>query len=174
MVPHYHVRLPDGSITRRSYNPPGYEDVNRTVTGVSDHLVLAEGESVFRVEDEIIPLLEEAEEQLRAWLLPIYKNATRLHRAIYVDKEGLKVVAKIWTFTNEYTIKCCVDGVNSLSKAYLGATCSSRKSRAGETWTRGCDLPDGKMNESTWNSIVLGILSQETQEVKSIKWKEKR
>ena len=44
---------------------------------------------------------------------------------------------------------------------YLGCTMSNRKGRAGEDWTRGHDLPDGKFTDSTWNKIKLAILKTE-------------
>lgn len=47
------------------------------------------------------------------------------------------------------------------NKGYLGCTASTRKSRAGEDWTRGNDLPDGPFNKNTWNKIILGILRYE-------------
>lgn len=51
---------------------------------------------------------------------------------------------------------------NIVAKAgYLGCTMSNRKGRAGEDWTRGHDLPDGKCNRSTWDKIKLAILKTE-------------
>ena len=44
---------------------------------------------------------------------------------------------------------------------YLGCTMTKRKSRAGEDWTRGHDLPDGKFVQSTWDKIKLAILKTE-------------
>lgn len=35
------------------------------------------------------------------------------------------------------------------------------KSKVGEWWTRGNDLPDGKFNELTWNRIVNAIIGYE-------------
>ena len=40
---------------------------------------------------------------------------------------------------------------------YLGCIASTRKPRAGEDWTRGSDLPDGKYSEKTWNEIVKRV-----------------
>ena len=51
---------------------------------------------------------------------------------------------------------------NIVAKAgYLGCTMSNRKGRAGEDWTRGHDLPDGKFDYSTWRHIKLAILRAE-------------
>lgn len=46
-------------------------------------------------------------------------------------------------------------------ESYLGCTMSNRKGRAGEDWTRGHDLPDGKFTYSTWNHIKLAMLRTE-------------
>jgi len=46
-------------------------------------------------------------------------------------------------------------------KSYLGCQVSTRKSRAGEDWARGNDLPDGDFTKETWNSIVEAIVRYE-------------
>ncbi len=46
-------------------------------------------------------------------------------------------------------------------RTYLGCTSSNRKPRAGEDWTRGNDLPDGKFTRETWESIKSGIIRNE-------------
>ena len=53
-----------------------------------------------------------------------------------------------------YHITCTEDG-------YLGSSCSCRKPRAGEDWTRGHDLPDGRFNRKTWNMIKHAIMRNE-------------
>ena len=45
--------------------------------------------------------------------------------------------------------------------AYLGCTMSSRIVRAGETWTRGNDLPDGEFARHTFDRITKSILALE-------------
>ena len=37
--------------------------------------------------------------------------------------------------------------------------------RAGEDWTRGNDLPDGKLTKETWSSILRGIICYELEDV---------
>ena len=44
---------------------------------------------------------------------------------------------------------------------YLGCLTSNRKYRAGEDWTRGHDLSDGKFIQNTWDRIKLAILKTE-------------
>jgi len=44
---------------------------------------------------------------------------------------------------------------------YLGCGANSRKTRAGEDWHRGNDLPDGPFNHETWEAIKDAIISYE-------------
>ncbi len=75
------------------------------------------------------------------------------------DKQGEKKL-KISMFTNENVYH--ITGVDKDGKdGYLGATMSHRKPSAGETWTRGRDLADGKFNKETWEKIKDNIISCE-------------
>lgn len=49
----------------------------------------------------------------------------------------------------------------AVTETYFGCQVSSRKQRAGETWFRGNDLPDGKFDEETWVRMKNAILSYE-------------
>ena len=49
----------------------------------------------------------------------------------------------------------------SEDEGYLGCTSSVRKSRAGEDWTRGNDLADGKFTRETWDRIKNDIIAYE-------------
>ncbi len=55
--------------------------------------------------------------------------------------------------------------INAVSRTdgnhYIGCNVSARKSRAGEDWIRGNDLPDGPFNKETWNKIVYAIVNYE-------------
>ena len=46
-------------------------------------------------------------------------------------------------------------------KSYLGCQVNARKSRAGEDWVRGNDLPDGEFNKKTWDRIIYAIVCYE-------------
>jgi len=48
-------------------------------------------------------------------------------------------------------------------KSYLGCTVSARKSRPGEDWQRGNDLPDGPFNNKTLEQIKNGIIAYELE-----------
>jgi hypothetical protein len=47
----------------------------------------------------------------------------------------------------------------------LACMASARKPRAGETWTRGNDLPDGPLSLDTWHRILASIVSYEMVKV---------
>ena len=64
-----------------------------------------------------------------------------------------RVNVKFFTAEHSYSI--------SATKTYLGCIASCRKSRPGETWTRGSDLSDGKHTKETFDKIVRDIVSYE-------------
>ncbi|MBA7649375.1 hypothetical protein ES703_57172 [subsurface metagenome] len=68
----------------------------------------------------------------------------------------------IYTETHRYRISA-LDRSND--DGYLGCTASTRKPRAGEDWTRGNDLPDGKFTRETWEHIKNAIIKYELIEL---------
>jgi hypothetical protein len=46
-------------------------------------------------------------------------------------------------------------------KNYIGCNVTTRKTRAGEQWNRGNDLPDGPFNQETWKKIIYAIVNYE-------------
>lgn len=71
---------------------------------------------------------------------------------------------QIFTFTNRYTIFA----IERSDGGYLGCGSSSRKSRPGEDWIRGNDLPDGKLTKDTWNNILHGIICYELEDISNV------
>jgi|GEM_PF-2088230 len=63
----------------------------------------------------------------------------------------------IYTFTHAYAFR--------ITRTYLGCTAGTRMPRAGEEWTRGSDLPDGKFTKETLVQILGAILFYEAQKV---------
>ena len=63
----------------------------------------------------------------------------------------------IYTVTNAYAFR--------ITSAYLGCTAGTRMPRAGEDWSRGNDLPDGKFTKETLTKILGAILFYESQKV---------
>ena len=125
---------------------------------------------------------------LKTWLSEIYPPE-QIDRGIMVDVPKRRVVAKIWTATNEYTITAvilaadpeAVDDVrrcrlenpdDALAASYFGAASVSRFQRPGETWNRGNDLPDGRFSAETWRKILAGIVRYEARGIKSTRWRE--
>lgn len=72
--------------------------------------------------------------------------------------EGNRVLLKLFTDNNEYSI---IAHPSKDDKGYLGCVSSCRKPRAGETWTRGSDLPDGPYNDKTALNILKSIIGYE-------------
>lgn len=92
--------------------------------------------------------------QINEWLSELLYRTNNIEDHFILKKENFERQSfQFYTKDNKYYL---VFGEN-----YLGCTVSSRKSRAGEDWTRGNDLPDGKFNEKTWNRIKNAIISYE-------------
>ena len=92
--------------------------------------------------------------QLIEWLKEIVPHSGNL--GYYIKETPSKhfdMGLLLFTDTHIYHI--------SAKKGYLGCTSSTRKHRAGEDWTRGGDLPDGKFNRKTWEAIKNAILRYE-------------
>ena len=80
------------------------------------------------------------------------------HKYINVTVNGDDVFGvTIYTVTNAYAFR--------ITTAYLGCTAGTRMPRAGEDWTRGNDLPDGKFAKETLINILGAILFYEAQKV---------
>ena len=81
-----------------------------------------------------------------------YRNPHKMIPDDFDDREGHLNVT-IWTNDHEYHIYA--------SSTHLGCIASTRKPRAGETWTRGNDLPDGAFSKKTFDSIIRKIAGYE-------------
>ena len=66
----------------------------------------------------------------------------------------LRTNVNVYSHDYCYHITCTEEG-------YLGSSFTCRKPRAGESWHRGNDLPDGKFNRETWESIKAAIIKNE-------------
>lgn len=72
---------------------------------------------------------------------------------------GIRI--RIYTDRNRYTISAHANTVHGDDRGYLGCVATNRKPRAGEDWSRGNDLADGKLEEETWRRILADIVSYE-------------
>lgn len=75
--------------------------------------------------------------------------------------DEIKIKFKFYTDNYEYTVSAIERIPKANKRSYLGCTMNCRKSRPGEDWIRGNDLPDGLLNEVTWNRIKNAIIRNE-------------
>ncbi len=75
--------------------------------------------------------------------------------------DGKEVVHRFRLYTRDHSYAIVAKQNQTKTGGYLGCVASARKPRAGEDWTRGRDLADGKFSEETWNKIKNDILSFE-------------
>lgn len=75
---------------------------------------------------------------------------------------GTVITRKICFYTNDnqYFITA-IERSDGDDNSYLGCQVTTRKCRAGENWTRGNDLPDGKFTKKTWDMIINAIVNYE-------------
>lgn len=109
-------------------------------------------------------------EDFKSWLGNIGKFSRTPRNIEVVTDEGEgygngvwseRYAVYIYTDNNRYTITAR----DSNDSNYLGCTASNRKPRAGETWTRGNDLADGKLTKKTWHAILGDIVSYEMVDI---------
>ena len=81
-----------------------------------------------------------------------------------------RITVRLFTKSNRYCITSYRATLKK-PKGYLGCIVISTTPKVGETWTRGCDLPDGPNNNKTWNSIIKSIASYEI--IKLECWRDK-
>lgn len=104
--------------------------------------------------------LEEMKSTLEGWMSNSfgYRGYTS-EECMDVNIDTGVISIKLFTSINEYSIRARFP--KDTSEGYLGAIASSRMPRAGETWTRGGDLPDGIFSKDTWDNIVGSIVGYE-------------
>ena len=93
--------------------------------------------------------------QLVAWLEQFSRFASKKIEVVRNDETKFR--SNFYTDRNVYTI--------SATETYLGCTAATRKSRPGEKWNRGSDLPDGLFLEKTFLNILGAILFYELKDV---------
>lgn len=103
-------------------------------------------------------------DQLKDWLRALgrFINVSEFAK---IDREELDVEQgeeriSITIFTNDYSYHIRGRDVYN-EDGYLGAVMSSRKPKAGESWTRGRDLADGPFTKRTWEKIKDDIIGCE-------------
>ncbi len=99
-----------------------------------------------------------SEEEYRDYLFPPHSGNEEQRAKFGLCGDHLHVVL----FTNDHRYHISAGIPDDKGKVgYLGCTASTRKPRAGETWTRGNDLPNGPLTEETFNAIIRKIVGYE-------------
>lgn len=117
-------------------------------------------------------VLREDFSELVLWLKPLCRYNRIFEEFIVADYKKERLYLKIFTKEYSYQIVARIPKVEKLGggemltvDGYLGCTTSARKPRAGEDWTRGNDLSDGKYCEETWQRILNDIIAYELVKV---------
>jgi len=102
--------------------------------------------------------------ELKDWIKQISRYC-KVEDFIYISdyKKG-KIRIKIFTKDHQYGISAHLARTNQ-DDSYLGCIANTRKSRAGEDWSRGNDLADGSYSAKTWQEIKDDILAYELVKV---------
>ena len=83
------------------------------------------------------------------------------------EKTEIKTIFTLYTNNYIYNITAIERHPDSKRISYLGCVMNCRKSRPGEDWLRGNDLPDGALNNETWNRIKNAIIRNELVKLES-------
>ena len=103
--------------------------------------------------------MQENFDTLRYWITNSVWRYSPFNTHCLVEKSDTAISMSCFTDNNKYTIR--------VTDTYLGAACSSRKPRPGETWCRGHDLMDGTFDRDTWHLILGDIVSTELCQLSS-------
>jgi hypothetical protein len=112
-----------------------------------------------------LPDLEEFSPTLAGWFRQIsrYSHVDDFAMIQRIkDDRGVTFRFRIFTPDHRYSISARIPNDEN-NDGYLGCIASCRTPRAGEDWTRGSDLADGKFCEAVWHRIVCDIVSYELQ-----------
>lgn len=122
------------------------------------------------MKNEPLELLNRIYPELTKWINSIcrYSESENYILTDYKELEEDKVKINFYTKENKYLISARLPRKGSKrlrDNGYLGCIVITRKPRAGESWSRGSDLPDGPYSKETWDKIVNGILAYELVKV---------
>ncbi|MCK5602495.1 hypothetical protein KAR91_11510 [Candidatus Pacearchaeota archaeon] len=117
-----------------------------------------EENKVVEISHRDLTLMEQLDQWLKKLIFP--GKVEDFIEEVSADTFGEEIHRELFLYTDEnrYYINAIErsDGEN-----YIGCNVSARKTRAGEDWTRGNDLPDGPFNKETWNRIIYAIVNYE-------------
>lgn len=114
--------------------------------------------------------------EMISWLQEV-SRFSKVEDFVQAECRSNSMVFHLYTHDYRYTISCRPMNYHKVEKegdkivaecnmgTYLGCTVSCRKPRAGEDWTRGNDLSDGKYCYETWQKIKNDIIAFELVKV---------
>ena len=109
---------------------------------------------------------DEKKEQLGEWLRDIQPWGSSIEEANkeyfrFTEREDGRGSVILCTEAHTYHL--------SFTDDYLGAMACTRTYRAGEDWTRGNDLPDGKFTREVFDRIIHAMLVYELVELAPVR-----
>jgi len=115
-------------------------------------------------EEKVVPLMEKdltKMDLLNQWLRDLVYPGKITDFIQDLEGEGSPDYTrrKFCFYTEEHVYY--ITAIDKEGGGYLGCIAMTRKERAGESWKRGNDLPDGPFNEKTWNAIMNAIVKYE-------------
>lgn len=99
---------------------------------------------------------------LRNWVVGAFLRPNIQIMAAAQSSNESHFRARIFTASNSYLISAIE---RKEGRSYLGCIAQSTRSRPGEDWLRGNDLPDGSLSPKTWEAILAGIVRYELQAI---------
>lgn len=121
---------------------------------------MSDEENIIHISGKEATKMQMLDQWLKELIYP--GKITNFIQEIAGSGDGISEVRSVCFYTEEhqYVIKA-IERFDGDKKSYLGCQVGARKSRAGEDWVRGNDLPDGEFNKKTWDRIIYAIVSYE-------------
>jgi len=117
-------------------------------------------EKVISITDKEPTKMESLDQWLKELIFP--GKVEDFFQEINGQGDDKKVTRNFCFYTEEYQyFITAIERFDEDKDNYLGCQVSARKSRAGEDWLRGNDLPDGPFTKKTWDRIIYSIVSYE-------------
>jgi hypothetical protein len=104
--------------------------------------------------------MDKKKAQLQGWLEEFVRYGVEPLRRLRFSEGDSRGKVIFCTATHTYAI--------AFTDTYLGCVASSRIERAGENWTRGSDLPDGKFSHETFDEIMRAIVAYEMVDLEPV------
>jgi len=109
-------------------------------------------------------------EEVKAWLFDLldmmrYRRPQWDEYIVKCDDEKGIVKLKLWTDRHHYVIS-----IGFKENDYISCVATARRQRPGETFFRNNDLYNGRLNEESFNRVMLDIVSYELVSI----WRNKK